>query len=89
MKIFINLIGVLLSLGSAIAALKSYSEWRGRMRDGLFFFTLGFAFLSTGFLWKIFVSSSDSSMDLIFFSMGVAFLALGAKRFFSINKVIV
>jgi hypothetical protein len=85
MKIFLNLIGLLLTLASAITVSKGLASWRGALRDGMFFFILCFSFLATGFLWKVFVSATDSSIDLVFFSTGSVFLALGAKKFFSLN----
>ncbi|OGF82718.1 hypothetical protein A3B18_00375 [Candidatus Giovannonibacteria bacterium RIFCSPLOWO2_01_FULL_46_13] len=85
MKVLVNIIGLLLTLGSAITILKSFNSWRGVSREGLFFFVLGFAFFATGFIWKIFAPASSYDTDLIFFSLGAAFMLLGARKVFSIN----
>lgn len=88
MKVLVNLIGLLLTLGSLVTVLRSFSYWRGVAREGIFYFVLGFAFFATGFLWKLFfVSSNSSNVDFIFFSLGAAFMLLGAKKVFSLSRV--
>jgi len=83
MKIFLNVIGILLTLGAALVVLKSFLLWRGFLRGGILLFVLGFAFFAFGFAFRIFESSPN--FDLIFFAAGAAFLLIGAKKVFSLN----
>ena len=86
MKVLLNLIGLLLTLGSAITVLQSFRNWHGILREGMFFFVFGFVFFSSGFIWNLFISGRNtSSTDLVFFSLGSAFLLFGAKKLFSFN----
>lgn len=83
MKIFLNVIGMLLTLGSALVVLRSFLLWRGILRGGIFLFVLGFSFFALGFAFRIFELSTNS--DLMFFALGAAFMLLGAKKVFSLN----
>lgn len=83
MKAFLNVIGVLLTIGSALVMLKSFLLWRGVLRIGVFLFVLGFSFFALGFAFRIFDLFPNS--DLMFFALGAAFMLLGAKKVFSFN----
>ncbi|OGF94170.1 hypothetical protein A2Y47_00785 [Candidatus Giovannonibacteria bacterium RIFCSPLOWO2_12_43_8] len=81
--VFLNVIGILMTLGAALVVLKSFLLWRGILRGGIFLFVLGFSFFALGFAIRIFELFPNS--DLIFFAMGAAFMLLGAKKVFSLN----
>lgn len=83
MIVLLNIIGILLALGSALIVLKSFLLWRGFLRRGIFLFAVGFSFFALGFAFRIFELSSN--FDLTFFAAGSALLLLGAKKVFSFN----
>ena len=83
MNTILNIIGILLTLGSAIVMLRSFTQWKGILRGGIFLFALGFSCFAFGFIFKIFEIYSNS--DLLFFALGAAFMLLGAKKIFTLN----
>lgn len=80
---FLNLIGVVLSLGAVVVVGKTLFYWKGPLRGSLFSFLFGFMLLGLGFLWNLLEGVSSSSLELALFALGIALLVWGAEKIFT------
>lgn len=86
MRTLLNVVGFMLTIGSALVLLRTLMSWQGMLRVGIFLFLLGFVSFGLGFLWDIFAPRNASpDINMIFFSLGAAFLLFGAKRIFAFS----
>jgi hypothetical protein len=88
MKIFLNLIGFILALGTVAVVGETTVSWKGALiRGGLVSFLVGFALMCLGFLWNVLTAFYGlPEVDIILFAIGAAFALIGAKRVFTFTQ---